>query len=91
MPALQALCLRVALVSEMLDTEGVETVCGGTCNWVHKGFDMARLRERGLVAVAHARGHVPSDAVVAHRTEERAPHVGLNRHPVVGVTRIAGG
>ena len=75
MPSSQALCLRIARLREMLVAEGAETVCGGTCNGVHEDCEVARLRLRGIAAVAHAHGHVAPDAAVAHRLEGRAPRV----------------
>ena len=77
MPAPEALCLRVALMSEMLVAQGEETVCGSSCNWIHKDCDVARLQQRGLAAVVHEHGHVSPDAAVVHDLQETATHVGL--------------
>ena len=77
MPAPEALCLRVALMSEMLVAQGEETVCGSSCNWIHKDCDVARLQQRGLAAVVHEHGHVAPDAAVVHDLLETATHVGL--------------
>ena len=55
MPALQALCLRVALLRKVHVTEREEAVRGGTRDGVR---EVAQLRQCSLTAEAHAHGQV---------------------------------